>query len=46
MIDMTTSTTALLNDVDLDAVAGLTDAVRSDPATASTDDNAGAHGTR
>jgi hypothetical protein len=27
MIDMTTSTTALLNDVDLDSVADLTDAV-------------------
>ena len=36
MIDMTTSTTALLNDVDLDAVADLTDAVRSDPAAAGT----------
>lgn len=33
---MTTSTTALLNDVDLDAVADLTNAVRSDPAAAST----------
>lgn len=33
---MTTSTTALLNDVDLDAVADLTNAVRANPAAAST----------
>ena len=33
---MTTSTTAPLNDVDLDAVADLTDAVRSDPTAAGT----------
>ena len=33
---MTTSTTALLNDVDLDAVADLTNAVLSNPAAAST----------
>ena len=36
MIDMTTSTTALRNGVDLAAVADLTDAVRTDPAAAST----------
>jgi hypothetical protein len=36
MIAMTTSTTALLNDVDLDAVADLTNAVLANPAAAST----------
>jgi uncharacterized OsmC-like protein len=36
MIRMTTSTTALLNDVDLDAVTDLTNAVRSNPTAAST----------